>query len=87
MHALEDKAREMEMTFEEESLSGSNLTVVIYDGMPLVNKLEIGKDVKICKELKHIFADRLIKESEDFHEVRLVFDRYVEGSLKECTRE
>ena len=55
--------------------------------MALVNKLEIGKDVKTCKQLKHIFADRLIKESEDFHEVRLVFDRYVEGSLKECTRE
>ena len=87
MHALEDKAREMEMTVEEESLSESNLNVVIYDGMALVNKLEIGKDVKTCKELKHIFADRLIKESEDFHEVRLVFDRYIEGSLKERTRE
>ena len=55
--------------------------------MALVNKLEIGKDVKTCKQLKHIFADRLIKESEDFHEVRLVFDRYSEGSLKEHTRE
>ena len=88
LHALEDKAREMEMRVEEESLSGSNLKVVIYDGMALVNKLEIRKDVKTCKELmKHIFADRLIKQSEDFHEVRLVFNRYIEGSLKERTRE
>ena len=55
--------------------------------MALVNKLEIGKDVKTCKQLKHIFADRLIKESEDFHEVRLVFGRYIEGSLKVRTRE
>ena len=52
-----------------------------------MNKLEIGKDVKTCKELKHIFADRLIKESEDFHEMQRVFDRYIEGSLKERTRE
>ena len=37
--------------------------------MALVNKLEIGKDVETCKELKHIFADRLIKESDDFLEV------------------
>ena len=81
LHALEDKAREMEMTVEEESLSESNLNVVIYDGMALVNKLEIQKDVK------HRFADRLIKQSEDFHEVRLVFNRYIEGSLKERTRE
>ena len=46
MHALADKAWEMKMTVEEESLSESNLNVVIYDGMALVNKLEIGKDVK-----------------------------------------
>ena len=87
MHALENKAREMEMTVEEESISESNLNVVIYNGIALVNKMEIGKDVKTCKKLKHIFADRLIKESEDFHGVRLVFDRYIEGSLKERTRE
>ena len=43
MHTLEDKAWEMEVTFEEESLSESNLNVVIYDGMALVNKLEIGR--------------------------------------------
>ena len=49
-------AREMEMAVEEESLSESNLKLVIYDDMALVNKLEIGKDVKTCKELKHIFA-------------------------------
>ena len=55
--------------------------------MALVNKLEIEKDVKTCKELKHIFANTSIKESEDFHEVRLVFDRYIEGSIKERTRE
>ena len=87
MHALENKARKMGMTVEEESLSESNLTVVIYDGIALVNKLEIGKDVKTCKELKHIIADRLIKESEDFHGVLLVLYRYIEGSFKERTRE
>ena len=38
------------MTVEEESLSESNLNVVIYDGMALVNKLEIEKDVKTCNE-------------------------------------
>ena len=87
MHALEDKAQEMEMAVVEESLSESNLNAVIYDGMTLLNKLEIGKDVKACKELKHTLADRLIKENEDFHEVQLVFDCYIEGSLKELTRE
>ena len=86
-HVLEDKAREMEMTVEEESSLESILNIVIYDGMALVNKLEIEKDVKTCKELKHIFVNTSIKESEDFHEVRLVFDRYIEGSIKERTRE
>ena len=41
------------MTVKEEGLSESNINVVIYDDMALVNKLEIGKDVKTCKELKH----------------------------------
>ena len=41
------------MAVEEESLSESNLKLVIYDDMALVNKLEIGKDAKTCKELKH----------------------------------
>ena len=56
LHTLEDKAREMEMTVKEEGLSESNINVVIYDDMALVNKLEIGKDVKTCKDMKHIFA-------------------------------
>ena len=77
----------MEITVVDESLSEPNLNVVIYDSMALVNKLDIEKDVKTCKELEHIFADRLIKESEVFHEVRLVFHRYIKGSLKEHTRE
>ena len=55
--------------------------------MALVNKLEIEKDVTTCKELKHILADKFIKEIEDFHEVQLVFYLYIEGSLKERTRE
>ena len=57
MHALEDKAQEMEMTDEVESLPESNLNVVIYDGMALVNKLEIGKDVQTCKELIFMKCD------------------------------
>ena len=32
-------------------------------------------------------CDRLMKESEDFHEMQRVFDRYIEDSLKERTRE
>ena len=55
--------------------------------MAFVNKLDKEEDVKTCKELKHIFADRLIKESEDFLEVRLVFHRYIKGSLQERTRD
>ena len=55
--------------------------------MAFVNKLDKEEDVKTCKELKHIFADRLIKESEDFLEVRLVFHCYIKGSLQERTRE
>ena len=53
--------------------------------MALVNKLKKGEDVKTCKELTHVLPDRLIKESKDFHEMRLVVDLYIERSLKERT--
>ena len=87
MHAIETKAakqnEEDETTEEVEFIQ----KVVIFDGMALVNKLTITKETKTCKDLKDQFMARLLRESDAFSEVRLVFDRYIEGSLKEQTRE
>ena len=40
-----------------------------------------------CKDLKNLFLERILMDSQGFSEIRLVFDIYVESSLKERTRE
>ena len=34
-----------------------------------------------------MFVEKLLKETDGFHEIQIVFDRYIESSLKERTRE
>ena len=46
--------------------------VVIFDGMALLDRVNKTKDVKTCQDLEDIFIDKLPKESEGFHEIRLV---------------
>ena len=55
--------------------------------MAIVNKLKLTKDTKTCKDLKNLFLERILMEPQGFSEIRLDFDRYVESSLKERTRE
>ena len=90
MHAIEEMAV---MSFEKSMnvtdghmTTNSNTKVIIIDGMALVNKTEISKDVKTCKDFKNEFLRKLTKETHEFTEIRLVFDRYMEGSLKERTK-
>ena len=55
----------------------------IFDGMAIVNKLKLTKDTKTCKDLKNLFLERILMDSQGFSEIRLVFDKYVESLLKE----
>ena len=61
--------------------------VIIIDGMALVNKINKGKSMKTCKDFAEMFTKQLHKESEPYKEVRLIFDRYLENSLKNRTRQ
>ena len=58
--------------------------VIIFDGMALVNAIK--KSGETCSDLANSFINMLINKSRGFDEVRLVFDRYVENSLKEQMR-
>ena len=51
------------------------------DDMAIVNKINI-KTSKIAE----VFVDRILDESFGYNEVRVIFDRYVRGSLKAQTR-
>ena len=73
---------------EESSLDESTETrkVIILDGMAIVQKLKKTKDTKTCRDLGEVFIKRVKLESRQYDEVYLIFDQYIEGSLKERTR-
>ena len=99
LHALEDKAKEKQCQQEEQGASSSasdpssqpvqDVKVLLIDGMALVNTVQKKDEnaMKTCKDFADAFLRKLGKESEGFSEVRLLFDRYLAGSLKEKTRE
>ena len=95
MHAVENlikskQPQEQERfgSDEETCLDESTETrkIIILDGMAIVQKLKKTKDTKTCRDLGEVFIKRVKLESRQYDEVYLIFDRYIEGSLKERTR-
>ena len=63
---------------------------VIIDEMALVNSLPKDKNspfqIKTCKDLANLFIFQLKTKCTGYDEVRLVFDRHIECSIKYLTR-
>ena len=60
--------------------------MILFDGMGLVNALNKTPDIETCSDLANAFIKMLVTKGEGFDEVRLVFDRYLEISLKSKMR-
>ena len=70
-----------------EESADSDYKVIVFDGMAVVNKIDIKKmKLKSCCEFASAFVQKVEKEAQRFDEVRVIFDRYNEGSLKSGTR-
>ena len=72
------------------TLIEENESVIIFDGMAVVNRIDIQKQkgiIKTCRDFADVFSKIILKESKGFPEVRVLFDRYDELSLKSKTRE
>ena len=62
--------------------------VIIFDGMAIVNKINIKKStIKTFAEFAEVFVERILDESFGYDEVKFVFDRYVKKSLKTQTNQ
>ena len=71
----------------EEDHHVSSKRVIVFDGMALVNKTDTKKSkIKTCREFSDHFIKIVKRESTGFNEIRVVFDRYDETSLKNYTR-
>ena len=52
--------------------------VIIFDGMIIVNKINIKKfKIKTCADFAEVFVERILDESFGYDEVRVIFERYV----------
>ena len=60
--------------------------VIIIDGMALVNAIPKTERIKTCKDFAQFFLDQLSNMADEYDEVRLVFDRYINSSIKEQMR-
>ena len=70
-----------------EESADSNHKVIVFDGMAVVNKIDIKKmKLKSCSEFASTFVQNVEKEAQGFDKVRVIFDRYIEKSLKSGTR-
>ena len=58
--------------------------VIIFDGMAVLNKLKLVSGIRNCLQLAEQFLKMVMSEPSD--EIRVVFDRYIEDSLKKTTR-
>lgn len=64
----------------------SSVRVLIIDGMAVVNKVDM-KSLQSCKDFADAFVQRISSTVRGYTEVRLVFDRYIQQSLKSRTRD
>ena len=60
--------------------------VIIIFGMALVNAIPKTERIMTCKDFAQVFLDQLSNMADEYDEVRLVFDRYINSSLKEQMR-
>ena len=67
--------------------SNEESKVIIFDGMAIVNLVDIKKQkIKTCLELANVFVSIIIEESQGFNQVKVMFDRYVAPFFKSYTR-
>lgn len=75
------------METEPDYLHDCNLKAVIFDGMALVNKLEVTRNMKSCKYLKYVILDicRYIKREAstnwNYHKCLLFMQILLYGSI------
>jgi len=65
----------------------TRLRVIIIDGMALVNSVSKTDQMKTCNDIAQAFIERVSTISANYDQVRLVFDQYVNSSLKDTMRQ
>ena len=65
----------------------SAMKIILFDAMEIVNSLKKTPEIETCADFGNAFIRKLISMSSGYDEVHLIFDRYLENSLKTQTRQ
>lgn len=60
--------------------------ILIVNGMAIVQSIKKTPAMTTIRHLKDAFVKRITRMMNDYIEGRVIFDRYLKGSLKELTR-
>ena len=73
-----------DVLFHTSSVPNEKNSVIISDGMAIVNSISIesSKFIKTCQDFTNVFSNQIIDESQRFSEIRVIFDLYLDISLK-----
>ena len=80
MHCIEDGIEGYDATLTSPD------KVIILDGMAVVNQVDM-TNLNTCKDFATAFVNRLQRMVSGYSEVQLIFDRYLQESLKSRTRD
>ncbi|CAG9761624.1 unnamed protein product [Ceutorhynchus assimilis] len=87
MQKLEDISKNSEIDANiVDNLLVKNRSVILVDGMALVQCISKSPSMKTCKDFANVFVSMLTELSKAHDEVHLIFDTYKENSLKHITR-
>ena len=84
MHAIEGTTGSPVTTEQVDSLSQTRVLVI--DAMAVLQGLKKIASMKTLADLVHAFTNRIRRLMQGYNECRVVFDRYLEQSLKDKTR-
>ena len=78
-----------DVLFNTNSVPNERNSVIILDGMAIVNWISIEnlKNRKNCEDFANAFTNQIIDESQRFSEIRVTFDLYLDISLKSKIRD
>ena len=77
-----------DVLFHTSSVPNEKNSAIIFDAMAIVNSISIenSKFIKTSDDFANVFTNQIIDESQRFSEIRVIFDLYLDISLKAKTR-
>ena len=67
---------------KDNNSNGTLHKVILFDGMEIVNSMEKTSHIETCSDYSNAFIDVLVSKCRGYDEVHLIFDRYLDKSMK-----